>query len=75
MKKGAALDESVVNDGVTFFNNTKDQRAAWKADVDTFVREKEAINKEFENAWNYEMDNIDVDNSDGELEIEVENKK
>lgn len=69
------MDKQIIGDVEKFANKTSKQRAAWTKDVETFIREKEAINKEFEEAWNYEMQNIDVSDDDGQLEIEVDNKK
>lgn len=75
-KKEADLSKAVLSDGLDFYNHTKTQRAAWKGDVETYMKENERINQQFGEAWDYEMDNMEFsDDSDGDVEFEIHHQK
>lgn len=71
---GYNLDKAVIDDVVDFHNDTAVQRNAWKGDVKTFIEQKEAINKQYDAAFDYEMQNVDFDNKDGKWSVDVHNK-
>lgn len=71
---GYNLDKAVMDDFIEYHNDTAVQNKAWKNDVKTFIEQKEAINKQYEAAMQYEMQNVDFDNKDGKWSVDVHNK-
>ena len=64
-----------MKDGLTYWNDTKVQRADWQKDVETYMKENQKIQQQFKEAWDFEMDNIEFsDNDQGDVEFEVENQ-
>lgn len=55
IKTGWAFDKSVIDDVLEFSNDTKTQRDAWKGDVNNYIKQKEVINQQYADAYEYEM--------------------
>lgn len=45
LQKEGAVGKAVFDDGLKFYNDTIPQRAKWGQEVETFMKEKERINK------------------------------
>ena len=74
--KGKDLNQSVINDVLTFGNNTQQQRKAFGNDVKTFIKEKKAINQEYAKAFQYESENFHFiqDKATGKWRLQVDNE-
>lgn len=71
MQKGWDLDKSVVDDFVTYHNNTIDQRKEWKHNVQTYLEQRKIIDQQYADAFKYEMKNFKVTETDGRLDVTV----
>jgi len=54
-RAGYELDKSVIDDFLTYNNDTVDQRKEFKSEVKSYVEQKKIINQEYAAAYNYEM--------------------
>jgi len=71
---GYNLDKAIVDDVVHFHNDTIAQRKAFKDEVETYIKQKEAINQQYDAAFDYEMENIHFENNNGKWNVDVDNK-
>jgi hypothetical protein len=49
-------------------------KKAFKGDVETYIEQKEEINKQYKAAFDYEMDNIHFENDNGKWNFDVDHK-
>lgn len=76
VEKEGALGKAIVSDGLNFYNGTTKQRAVWGEEVETYMRENQRIQKQFAEAWDFEMDNMEFsDSDDGQVTFEIEHEK
>jgi len=73
-KTGYELDKSVIDDFLTYSNDTIDQRKEFKSEVKTYIEQKKIINHEYAEAYNFEMENIHFKNDKGRWSFTVDNK-
>jgi hypothetical protein len=71
---GYALDKAVIDDVIDFHNDTSAQRKAFKGEIETYIKQKEAINQQYKDAYKYEMENIHFENDDGKWSFDVDHK-